>query len=87
MITCPKCGSTDVFGPYYRGARGTEHLLYICGRCGYTDISAMRWRCPAPYHHHGPTLDQKHRDLTGDDMARHTGPKWCAARMPTGRYL
>ena len=39
MSECPKCGSTNIMGPFYQRADhwngGHEGLLYRCARCGF----------------------------------------------------
>ena len=38
MLSCPKCSSRDIIGPFFRRNNfGHESLVYRCGRCGYTE--------------------------------------------------
>ena len=46
MLSCPKCSSRNIIGPFFRRDNfGHESLVYRCGGCGYTK--------------HGPCRDAK----------------------------
>jgi DNA-directed RNA polymerase subunit RPC12/RpoP len=38
MISCPKCGSSRINGPFYKAAcyPARDLLKYICAQCGYS---------------------------------------------------
>ena len=52
MMSCPKCGSSDISGPKYESAAVSwiastvgnmgEWLRYTCKRCGYSKTSPTR---------------------------------------------
>lgn len=76
MISCPKCGSNRVMGPWFKKVNyNREVLRYKCGRCGYEKdepcLDAEQVTCRQA------VLDKEGRELHASRCLQCGKSYWC----------